>query len=138
MKYLFLATIAAFLIGCSPAHESDPVESANRAALVGIWVFEEVLDDGHARVEEIVLNADGTFASVSVETIGATKNQYKETGSWYVVGKQFKRHYKTQDGKDLSYREQGFATLDLTGVVAAGSFEGRNNIRSVTVKFQRK
>lgn len=125
---LLLFLFTAFLAGCDNA-ESVRVEET-RAKLVGTWL-REVDGQGAKSRRVLTLDGDGRFTDrVLVSAPDGPSKQREFAGEWSYDGKNLKRRYLQENGRQFSGGGMRYATFPLVSVaqselVVKDTIEGR-------------
>lgn len=129
--------LAGLLLGISLGGCEDPEAlKANETAqkLAGTWLREIEVSDAKAR-RVLVLRADGKFRESLVAVfVDGRKAKEERSGEWTFDGKNLKRRYTHEDGRQIG--NYNFVTFELTSF-SGREFEGKNHVQGEEIHYRR-
>lgn len=134
-RTLFLSIAALLLLaGCENADSSRMEETRNK--LVGTWLREDGSDGDNSR-RVLYLGANGKFVdSISRSTSEGRMERTEFSGEWSYDGKNLKRRFLQENGRQFSGGRIRYATFALVSAQAS-EFVVNDNIVGREVRYRK-
>lgn len=128
-----LLACASALVGCEDAQTVKAEEAKQK--LVGTWLREISAEGANGR-RVLVLAEDGKFSEVLVAEFGdGRKGRNERAGEWAFDGKNLKRRYTHEDGRQLSGNFH-FVTFEIVAL-SRTEFEGKNHVQGEEIRYRK-